>query len=462
MNPANRSHGPSHGLTETSSGSPGTAFVRRVASFVLFNESGQSIPFLALVMGTFLFGFIALGIDAGNLLHKRRLAQAAADAAAVAAAEEVVGGDGATDEQNAANALAKLNGFDTTLAKNPATVTISTPSSGNYSGSTSYLQVVVSQPISTYFAGVIKLGPTITVSGRGVAAANQTAPTCICLEGTSGMDLNMSNDAKLTASGCGVMINSSSSNAAQIIGSANVTATSIGSISSNWYPSGVNNGGTVGTGTAIVQGKTASCGPPVPTAPAYTASSCTADPLTHYGNGGSTYSVGPGSTYSTTQNGTTVCYNSLTVGANGDAVTLNSGIYVINGGELHFESGANNASNKGGNGVFFYLVGNASLVIDNGANVNLTAASSGTYAGTLVYQAASDTNALSIQGGSNTSFNGAIYAPGAAVTLGNGSGTVIDADIAAKTLTMNGGGTLNSTPMADFGALGPSVAKLTE
>jgi Flp pilus assembly protein TadG len=438
--------------------------VRRGVTFLLRSESGQSIPIMALVMGTFLFGFIAVAIDGGNLLHKRRLAQAAADAAAVAAAEEVVGGDGATDEQNAANAVAKLNGFDTTLAKNPAVVTISTPGSGNYSGSTSYLQVIVSQPISTYFAGVIKLGPTITVSGRGVAAANQVAPTCVCLEGTTGMDLNMSNNAKLSDTGCGVTVDSSSSTAAQIIGSANVTASSIGSISTNWYPSGVNNGGTVGSGTKVVQGISTSCGPPLPTIPTYSTSSCGADPLTHYGNGGSSYSVGPNSnaSYTTTQSGNLACYTSLTVGANGDAVNLNSGIYVIYGGSLHFESGANNASNTGGSGVFFYLVNGASLTIDNGANVNLTAATSGTYAGTLIYQDAADTNALSIQGGSNVSFNGAIYASGAAVTLGNGSGTAIDANIAAKSLTMNGGGTLNSSATSGFGTLGPSVAKLTE
>ena len=433
---------------------------RKYAGRLLRNEEGQSIPFLALVMGTFLFGFIALAIDGGNLLHKRRMAQAAADAAAVAAAEEAVLSD-PSNEQNAANALAKLNGFDTTLATNPARAPVSQPTYGNYPSS-GYIQVIVSQPISTYFAKVIKLGPTFTVSGRGVASANMVAPTCVCLEGTSGMDLNMSNNAKLTASSCGVTVDSSSSNAAQVIGSANVTSTSIGSISTNWYPSGVNNGGSLGAGTTVVQGIGASCAPPVPTAPTYTPASCTADPLTHYGNGGSSYSVGPSSTYSTTQTGNLVCYNSLTVGSNGDAVNLNSGIYVITGGSLHFESGANNHSNTGGSGVFFYLVNGASLTIDNGANVNLTAFTSGTYANTLVYQDAGDTNALSIQGGSNTSFNGAIYAPGAAVTLGNGSGTAIDANIAAKSLTMNGGGTLNTSASSGWGTLSTSVGKLIE
>lgn len=441
-----------------------TQAARRQMKLLLWNESGQSIPFLALVMGTFLFGFLAIAIDGGNLIHKSRMAQAAADAAAVAASEEAILAD-PSNEQNAANAMAKLNGFDTTLAKNPASAPVTTPTFGNYAAS-GYVQVIVSQPISTYFAGVLKLGPTVTVSGRGVASANMVAPTCVCLEGTSGMDLNMSNNAKLTATSCGVTIDSTSSNAAQIVGSASVTATSIGSKSSNWYPSGVNNGGTIGKGTAVVQGIGAACAPPVPTAPAqstYSAANCTADPSTHY-QGGSSFSVGPNSnsTYTKTQSGNLVCYTALTVGDNNKAVNLNSGIYVISGGSLHFESGNSNHSNTGGSAVFFYLVNGASLTIDNGANVNLTAATSGTYAGTLIYQDASDTNALSIQGGSNTSFNGAIYAPGAAVTLGNGSGTAIDANIAAQSLTMNGGGTLNTTASAGWGTMSTTVGKLIE
>ena len=445
-----------------------TQAVRKYGALLLWDDRGQSLPFLALVTGTFLFGFLALAIDGGNLLHKRRMAQAASDAAAVAAAEEVVRSD-PSNEQNAANALAKLNGFDTTLATNPATAHIPTqPATGNYAAS-GYVEVDVSQPISTYFAKVIKLGPTFTVMGRGIAGANMVAPTCICLEGATGMDLNMSNNSKLTAAGCGITIDSGSSNAAQIVGSANVTSTSIGSISANWYPSGVNNAGTIGTGTKVVQGIGASCAPPVPTAPdksTYSGSNCTADPSTHY-QGGSSFSVGPNSnstytTTQTTQSGSLVCYTSLTIGDNNKAVNVNSGIYVINGGSLHFLSGNSNHSNTGGSGVFFYLVNGASLTIDNGANVNLTAFTSGTYANTLIYQDAADTNALSVQGGSNTSFNGAIYAPGAAVTLGNGSGNAISANIAAKSLTMNGGGTLNTSSSSGWGTLSTTVGKLIE
>jgi Flp pilus assembly protein TadG len=425
-------------------------------------EKGQTTVVMALFMATFLFGFVALGIDIQSLFHAKRMAQAAADAAAMAAAEEV--SEGTTAEQAAANAMAKLNGFDTTLAKNPATVTLSVPSGGNYSGSSSYIQAIVSKPIPTFFMDVINTKfATMTVSARAVSAAGQSSPTCVCLLGTTGTDLNLSNNAKLTPSGCGTTVDSSSSNAITIVGSATLSGLSIGSVSTNWDNSGnVNNGGSIATGTKVVEGISTQCSPPLPTVPTYSAAQCTADPLTHYGNGGSSYSVGPGSTYSTTQTGSLVCYNSLMVGTNNDKVNLNPGIYVINGGTLHFESGNSNASNTGGNGVFFYLVGNANLVIDNGANVNLTAPNSGTYAGALIFQDPADTQTLSIQGGSNTSFNGAVYAPTAGVTLGNGSGTAIDADLVAKTLTMNGGGTLSSTATSNFGTLNISVAKVTE
>lgn len=425
-------------------------------------EKGQTTLVMALFMATFLCGFVAFGIDIQSLFNAKRMAQQAADAAAVAAAEEY--SNGTTAEQNAANAIAALNGFSTTATRNPATVTIGVPSGGNYSGSSNYIQATVSKPIPTFFMDVINTRfATMTVKAVAVAAAGQSSPTCVCLEGTTGTDLNLSNNAKMTPSGCGTTVDSNGSAAVTIVGSATLGGLSIGSVSTNWDNSGnVNNGGSIASGTKVVEGISTSCAPPLPPIPSYTASQCTADPLGSYGNGGSTYSVGPGSGNGNTQSGSVICYNSLTVGANGDKVNLDAGIYVINGGELHFESGSGNASNTGGNGVFFYLLGNASLVIDNGANVNLTAPTSGTYAGDLIFQDSADTQTMSIQGGSNTSFNGAVYAPSAGVTLGNGSGTSIDADLVAKTLTMNGGGTLSSTATSNFGTLNISVAKVTQ
>jgi hypothetical protein len=141
---------------------------------------------------------------------------------------------------------------------------------------------------------------------------------------------------------------------------------------------------------------------------------------------------------------------------------MDPGIYVIKGGELHFESGSGGVSNLGGNGVFFYLTGGASLVVDNGANLNVTAPSSGTYSGIVVMQDPADTNAISIQGGSSTTFNGAIYAPSAAVDMGNGSSNGYSAEIYANSLTMEGGAILNATATSNMGTLNLSSAKVAE
>jgi Flp pilus assembly protein TadG len=408
---------------------------------ILRDESGQALVMTAVFMGIVMLGFLALALDVGLLFHQKRNAQASADAAALAAAEELAAGYPA-NEQTVANAMATLNGFDTTLATNPATVLLQTPGSGSFVGS-SYVQATVSQPTSTLFLGAFNHSfATMPVSAQAIAGGAQSSQTCVCLEGTSGQTLNLSNNSKLSTSNCGIVDNSSSSNAIGIVGSSTLSALTLGTVSSTWNNTGnINNGGSISSSTKIIQGITSQCSASMPAAPAY--SGCLSDP----GGTSGTFTWGP-ATYLGT-----VCYKALTVGANGASDTLNPGVYVITTGSLHFEAGSGGHSNFGGNGVFFYLAGTATLLIDNGANVNLvaggtaqsgggTAPSLGLYDDIVVYQAASDTAAISIQGGASTYFNGALYAPSAAITLGNGSGAAVNAGIVASSLTMNGGGTL--------------------
>jgi hypothetical protein len=80
----------------------------------------------------------------------------------------------------------------------------------------------------------------------------------------------------------------------------------------------------------------------------------------------------------------------------------------------------------------------------------------------VVYQASSDTNGLSIQGGSSTFINGALLAPSATITLGNGSGATVEGGIAASSLVMNGGGTLNATADVSEGGLTVGTPKLVQ
>jgi hypothetical protein len=426
---------------------------------ILKGESGQTVVLFAAFMGIVAIGFLAFALDTGLLFRQKRMAQSAADAAAFAAAEEIPNGISA--EQSAANAIAKLNGFDTTLSTNPATVTLVTPSSGNFSGST-YAQVTVSKPVSTVFLGAFRTGmSTMPVSATSIAGGGKTSQTCVCLEGTSGQTLNLSNAATLNANGCGVVNNSNSSNAVGAVGSATLDALTLGLVSTSWTQSAnVNNGASLAS-TTVIQGITSSCAPTMPPAPTY--SGCVANP----GGSSGTFIWGPPSASST------ICYNGLTVGANGSSVFLNPGIYVIPSGVLHFMSGSGGHSNTGGEGVFFYLTGTASLVIDNGANVNLvaggntksgggTAPTVGVYNGILIYQAATDTVGLSIQGGSTTYMNGAMFAPSALITLGNGSGASINGGVVASSLTMNGGGTLTANASTNEGSLPISSPKLVQ
>ena len=416
-------------------------------------EEGQTIALVAVALSVLAIAFLALGIDVANLFRAKRQAQAAADAAAVAAAQQVKLSSTSAQELLAAQVAAKLNGYDVSASTNAASLTLNNPpSQGNYATGTnasSYIEAIVSKPVSTFFLGIFNNSyKTMTVSARAVAGLSSTAKTCVHLYGQNGDTLNLSNNAKLIASGCSVEDDSTSSNSATVVGSASITSAGLLLSSSTWTTSNVNNAGTlnstpVTTGYSGTQYSSSDY-----SAPSY--SSCSADPITGT-QGGATYSVGPSSSSGT------ICYTALTVGANGDAVTLNSGIYVINGGSLHFESGSSGYSNLGGSGVMFYLTNGASITIDNGANVQLSAMTSGTYAGVLIYQDPSDSNAINLQGGSSAKLTGSIVAPTAAVSIGNGGAMTLNGGIYAYSLTITGGATVNASTLDNGIAVGSKV-----
>ena len=172
----------------------------------LRDESGQTLVFVAFFMGLLALGFVAFALDVGALFREKRMAQSAAQAAAVAAAEEVGYGN-TTNEQAVANAMAKLNGFDTTLATNPATVTLTAPTTGNFTGS--YVQATVSMPIHTTFLGAFSHGMvTVPVSATAIAGGGISTQTCVCMTG----NLSVTSGSTLNATGCGIFDDSSSYN----------------------------------------------------------------------------------------------------------------------------------------------------------------------------------------------------------------------------------------------------------
>ena len=61
------------------------------------------------------------------------------------------------------------------------------------------------------------------------------------------------------------------------------------------------------------------------------------------------------------------------------------------------------------------------LNFNTGSTVKLTAPTTGTLAGIAIWQASSDTNEINMDAGSTSSYNGAIYAPTAELTLNSAS-----------------------------------------
>ena len=293
------------------------------------DESGQTVLFVAFFLGLVAVGFIAVALDVGVLFRAKRMAQSAAQAAAVAAAEQL-GANDSSNEQAVANAMAKLNGFDTTLATNPATVTLTTPNTGNFTGS--YVQATVSMPIKTYFLGAFSSSMgTVPVSATAIAGGGVTSQTCVCLNGT----LTVSGGSTLNAGTCGIFNNSSANNTMKVSGGSTIDAISMAAASTGWYPGITGGGDTINVPAAdIVQGVSSTCTPLTPAVPSFVPADCAADPGIG-GSGGQTRSpFGPSSSSGT------ICYKALSVGVNGDTDTLNPGIYVIYGGEMHFASGA--------------------------------------------------------------------------------------------------------------------------
>lgn len=415
------------------------------------SERGQVLVLVAISI-PLLLGFAGFALDVGVLQVERQRLQAATDSAAIAGAAELNYGDWTT----AANTASSLNGYVNgtnvvTVSVNPSGAAVPSPLYGVYAGQPRYLEVILTENVPTFFIRLFHIN-SVAVQTRAVAGLG-IAQDCIYILGGSGTTLSLNNNAKLDAPGCGIIVDSSGSPAISVVGSASLTGASVDSVGTT----STNNSGSI-TPTAVTGVAPVSDPFGYITPPSYSAASCTSDPLSHYSNGGSSYSVGPGSNFSNTQNGNLTCYTSLFLGSNNDTVTVNPGIYVITG-ELQTGSG----TLLGGNGVTFYLVGNGQVNIVNGATLNFSAPSSGAYDGILFYQDRSDTNAAYIEGGSSSTLNGVLYFPTAALNIGNGTTTTVYTPVVANSLTVQGGSNITDSDYSSINSSDPlTYPKLVE
>jgi len=114
-------------------------------------------------------------------------------------------------------------------------------------------------------------------------------------------------------------------------------------------------------------------------------------------------------------------YSQITVSGNAK-LTLNGGIYIIAGGGLTVTGNASIS----GTGVFVYNAGSkypnsggnyGGITLSGNGTFSMTAPTSGTYAGVLIFQSHQNTRALSFSGNAMAGMNGTIYAPNALLSM---------------------------------------------
>ncbi len=335
--------------------------LRGLIAGVANDRAGAVAVVFALSLPLLLAG-AGLGIETSLWYFMRLKAQSAADVAAYSAALEARGGSDATVVENVATLVATDNGYSSTSG------TLQVIQNEQSGGGT--VEVLVTSTTPRYFTAVFNPTP-VTATARAVATFSDASSACVlALDRTVGKAANFSGTADLKLTGCSVMSNSSAINALNVQGSAKLRADC----------------------AIAVGGITATSGMTLTDCPsAITSAPPVADPFRNLA-----VPTPTGSCLSAPNNNGTMQPGRYCSGAalKGN-VTLNPGVYYMEG---NFDANANAVLS--GTGVTIYLSGSSRVSFNGGAQVNLSAPTSGTYSGMLFF---GDRNST---GGAVNKFNG--------------------------------------------------------
>lgn len=455
-------------------------FRRRLGS-----EDGNVLVLTALSL-VGLMGLVAMASDVGMLYRAQRQVQKAADAGALAAAAQI-GTDGSG--QTAANTAATQNGFSIGTTAGKVTVT---PLVQTATTNTGYVKVTVTEHTPTIFMPI--LGSKFsTIDISGVAGASYTltsnsecmlglSQTGTAVPNASGVETNGSTNmiwntsvmsdvategnSKINTPNCGVQACGPSS---EVAGSgktaAGLYAWGSGSITakSTTAPSyGTDNSGSTIKTTPSLSG--CSGDPMASSMPAKPTAGTCIDPtwMKNGTAGGAAETIGPG----------TYCnFNT----ANVSTLTMQPGLYIMT---TTFST--NSGTKINGSGVTIYLAngviansGNYTYVsggatpygVGNGTTMNITAPTSGSYAGIAIWDgnsSPSTPDTFTFGGGASSTFTGAIYAPNTNLVLGNGSGTsTLSSNIIGNTIMVLGGSTITNNYTPSNSTATPTGAGIT-
>ena len=393
------------------------------------DEGGQALIISAAALGGLLLG-VGLALDTGQLFVARRAAQTAADAGAWAGAAVLYAGGSAALARTAATDDATRNGYTTDT---DITVTAaSPPTSGTYAADPGYIEVTITEQVVTRFLFGASAGRTaVTVRAVAGLARSGTGQAVIVTRSSGPNTFNIANNTRFTITGGGTNTNTTNNNSVQVGSGAQLTATfhrvtgNVGAAdATRMSPAPVT--GVV----AAVDPFLTLAGPSTTGVPVYAGQNIT----------GATVTLGPG------------IYTSLVTVGNGGTARLGAGNYIFRAGLT--TTGSGSLVLAGAGGVLLYNA-NASYPAAGGGCGNLSLAGTGTmtlsasrtgsYAGMLVFQGRTCTNAAAITVRTGTSLSGTLYVPAATLTITAANNATIASQIVADQLTVAGGNTLTMT-----------------
>jgi hypothetical protein len=156
-------------------------------------------------------------------------------------------------------------------------------------------------------------------------------------------------------------------------------------------------------------------------------------------------------------------YTQISISGNNTLLTMNPGVYVLKGGGFS----VSNSARVSGSGVVLYNAGSnfpssggsfGTISLGSSGSVTLTAPTSGTYTGVLIFQSRDNTRTLSLNAGAAVGLSGTVYAPAALLSLSGHSQLQTSAIVSMLSLNGNGGNSLlaagTAPPPEDIAPLG--------
>ncbi len=384
-----------------------------------------SISVLQALMLPMIIGFIGLGVEVPTWYSQKGDLQSATDAAAIAIAYQI--GSGNSLSTIASNEMSR-NGYN---ANSGITITVNNPPlSGSYAGNNQAVEVIAIKAQAGAFSKLLGMSQ-LSIRTRAVVLntpSNNGNGCIMALASSGGYTIDINGNATVNMAGCTMVDNSNNSSAVALNGNATVTVQNIytaGGISTNGN-STINNSSPNVTNGSVVSD-------PFSSLPMPSVGSCDQNNFTAQ-HGNTTMSQG-------------VYCNGINFNAQAN-VTMNPGIYIVNGGSFNINGGATVT----GSGVTIIFTNGATINVNGNSTMTLSAPTSGTYAGILFYGDRSMPLGYdNFNGGASMSLTGTIYMPTQDLNFNGGvSGTATCLKIVSYQITINGGANLSSTCPAGY------------